>query len=305
MQERHAIIGIGNLGSAIMHALTQQNIEARVTNRSRYWRWPEDIEDLRDYDPTHIWYTAGKGSVEAAHTLPWVSFDAFVNYPLQIIGSFPKAKIVYFSTNFVADTYDYLNPNIAIPEPRSVYETAKKAFETSLRLLGSANVACIRVGNLYGGPFWDRCFPGKVIKNIQTDTIKITKNYCTPTPVDWIAEQLVNNRKRIFSDKTPTFHHLAPHGQISNHALARKILIESPFSSTRIKSGGIDKTRPSIYSIGNTVSKDFRNWKQLWDQYWPGYAKVAQAVGVSQSGQSAEPEPRSAPSHLHVVRPQP
>lgn len=258
----HVIIGKGNLGIDLKLALTKAGHRAVIFTKSSGFEWPESEPAIRELKPSHIWITAGFGSVGECSADFAGALATHVALPMDIARVF-TCPVGVFSTDYVADP-EYLDqPGCYIEKPRSFYAHSKLMMERGLERMDRPYITVFRVGSLYGSYFPQKTFPGRLKINHPLPTqLNLPDNIVVPTPTSWVAERIVSNLHSIF---IPEFkvHHVAPKGGCSTRDWGKLIL--GP--DYQVYSSGLDPLRPARSSLGCTIDKTYADWKTLWEQH--------------------------------------
>lgn len=260
------IIGNGNLGVDLKKELLAAGKEAVLLSTGDGFKWPDDLKKIREMNPKVIWITAGAGSVDQCATM--VGFESalstHVYLPVSMALAFPEAKIVAFSSDYAADESDMHATGRSNPRPKSLYAASKVWMEQGFTFLSRPNTCVVRVCNLYGDTFPERCLPAKLKKRYPTpQEVPLPQNLICPTPTWWVAKMLIKNANKLFSEQGFLIHHLAPIGNCTVIQWARKILGAGyTFVPT-----GFDKQRPSFSHLGCSLAMPESTWEMLWEQH--------------------------------------
>lgn len=276
------IIGKGNLGVDLQVALKDRSVNSVMESAGQGFEWPESEPHILSQKPECIWVTAGKGSVESAKD-PWNLEDSLKTHtflPISMALALPKEiRLVFFSSDYVADEADTTCTAKSNPRPRSLYACTKMWMEQGITMMKRPNTAIVRVGTLYGHHFPERCFPGKLKLNYpRPGEVFLPQNLVTPTPTWWAARMLVQNAGKLFSDQGTLVHHLAPIGNIPVVNWGRKILGQG----YEVFSKGFDASRPHYSNLGCSLGKPNTTWEKLWEQHQ--HQQAQNAVGHRVSG---------------------
>lgn len=260
----HCIVGGGNLGMDIAAVLKSRNSSIMILTKRlgfSYPMRPYGIEELTDRMPDVIWLAAGAGSVggDFLHQL-----DIHVRLVVETLKeAAPGAKIVAFSTDYVADPLDIQNPRKRTNDPQSSYARSKAWMEEFILESQDPRIRAVRIGSLYGEWKPRGCFPFKLCSNSYRSTGPITLpiNYVCPTPTRWLAKALVDNFDNLFAETYP-ISHLSPSGNLSVADWGRLIL-----GDDKIVDGELDFKRPIISSLGSPFVTPLPHYLELWEEY--------------------------------------
>lgn len=260
----HVIIGKGNIGTDLYRELVSKGQTAHILSQSTGFKWPESKGVLTALNPEYIWLTAGAGSIEAAKKDFNKVLHTHVTMVVEMLMWLPKeVKVCLFSTDYVADENDSLNPHSHTAHPRSLYALTKMWMEDAVKCQKRANTSVIRVTSVYGAEFPERCFTGKILKNYPIPgDVSLPSNRVTPSASKWIAQVLVRNLNKMFLNE-PTFHHCAPTGSVSLAAWGQKILGED----YRVVPSGYDQERPLATCLGCSLEQA-PDWMEVWNSDW-------------------------------------
>lgn len=259
---RHIIIGAGNLGLDLHITLKEKNFEVgKILSRSTNFDvLKTDLSDLKEYNPSVLWYTVGAGSVSQAKQdfLPFIGLH--LKALIRLKQELPLCKIITFSTDYCADSRFPTSPNIT--DPNSLYAYSKAWVEDYVNFMykENPNIHAVRIGSLYGSHFPEKTFPGRLRANFSSQqVVKLPINLATPTPTSWLAKILVEN----LGDIGNPVHHLAPSEPITISNWGRTIL--GP--QYEVVDNGLDTSRPEISDLGNDISCDNPSCLYLWEKY--------------------------------------
>lgn len=255
----HIVIGKGNLGVDLCLSLAQAGLPYMLFSPSTGFSWPKSQAQMASVKPTHIWMTAGFGSVEACGSDFDGAFNTHVRLPWLIAHHFPQCKIVCFSSDYAASEVDPQNPNARCRHPRSYYALTKLWMEDVFRF-GRPNAAVIRVGSLYGNHFLSRTFPGKVH---EFKPNSLPTNIVVPTPTWWLGKLLVASLPTLFRPNVATFHHAAPKGPGIRISDWGRLITPG----NQIEDRGLDPKRPVETNMGCTLAHT-DTWQALWNAHW-------------------------------------
>lgn len=253
------VIGKGNIGMD----LAALSPGSRIFTRSDGFEWPEHMHWIEGFKPTHIFITAGAGSVNEGKANFPAMIQTHLSLPLDLARLMPKeTKLCFFSTDYVADPWQPDKPYEQINEPKSLYAMSKLWMEQALLHMDRPNTAIVRVTSVYGHHFPERGLPGKLrFRNPDPCRIDLPQNWITPTPSWWIAKILLNNMDQLFTKKT-VIHHCAPKGGVTVAVFGSKVL--GP--NYTVMSKGFDNERPSQSRLGCTLT-DPPSWEDLWNSH--------------------------------------
>jgi len=179
---RHAILGNGNLGNALVKELIKNNMEFKIFSTTTGWKYPaSDLTKIHDYVPDHVWVTTGAGSVEQSHTDYRPFVDLHIRLPLELAQTLNSSVHLHlFSTDYCSVT------------PQSLYALSKQHMEDDIIMLQRPKTFIYRVGSLYGTFKPQKCFPYKLKRNYAAGKkITLPPNCVCPTPVDWLAAEIL------------------------------------------------------------------------------------------------------------------
>lgn len=258
----HIVIGKGNLGIDLKLALRAAGHKAVILTRSGGFEWPESYSHMVNLEPTHIWVTAGFGSVQECANNFSGALKTHTAMPLELARNLPIGiKLGLFSSDYVAHE-EYLDqPRCYVEKPRSFYEMSKLWMEQGIENSGRPNTTVFRVCSLYGQHYPEKTFPGKLRAKFTTPTeISLPENEVVPTPTSWIAQTLVRHLDEAFT-KRPEIYHIAPSGSTTTLEWGMRILDDQ----YTYKSKGFDPLRPFKSSLGCSFGKA-PDWSVLWEQ---------------------------------------
>jgi len=275
---KHLILGAGNLGIDIKNEVIRQSGERRNVDLVSLSEGLDvrDLNALRatlardDYDV--IWYCVGQGSVQQAKDDPESARLIYGNAPKLVAASARvDAKVIIFSTDYVADENDPGNPNAVTQEFLSEYASIRAKAEQYILHANRPNTAIVRVGSLYGTHKPDKTFPGRILASFgqESDTrIRLPRNLVTPTPTLWLASVLVSNLERMFNAEETVIHHCSPLGNVSVWDWATFVLKGIREPSAFSHDEFFDEERPKISALGSTFLETNWNWFELWQTYF-------------------------------------
>lgn len=271
---RHVIIGKGNLGMDLYLALKQMGHKACVKSKSSGFLWPDSLPDLLAENPTHVWVTAGAGSVEQCQQNPGRAIDTHVRLPLELCARLPReVKICLFSTDYVADENKIKDPLARRSQPQSFYALTKLMMEMGVQQLQRPRIAVVRVGSLYGVHFYERTLPGRLETAFpEPSIVSLPMNHIGPTPTSYIARVLAANQARVFLDWGPTFHHLGPSVGMTVLKFGQLVL----GGKHTYQAKALDSNRPYFSEIGNSITGEQISAEELWMGSWRDTPRVDQ-----------------------------
>lgn len=257
----HLVLGNGNLGRSLANQLAQRGLTYKLLDKSEFC-YPE--KTLLMDKPTHVWCCIGAGSVNRAKEDFNGVISTHVQLPIHLMKTLPeKVKLVFFSTDYVADEKNPSLPLHKTSEPRSLYALSKLWLEQSVVFSKRANTCVVRVGSLYGRHFPERTFPGRLRANYPVPgPVTLPRNLVTPTPTDWLAEGLLDTQSKFMFTPSPCIKHCAPKGNVSVAHWGRLILDKS----YTVYEAGYDEERPKISDL-NCSFWPPEDWKELWEKY--------------------------------------
>lgn len=276
---RHAVIGAGNLGLDIFNELNYRGEQAAIFSAGNGF----DVTDLdtvtkllRRRAPFDVvWYCVGGASVKRSEAEPELSQLLHVGVPGWIMQQAPaQTRLVFFSSDAVADEDQPSNPYAFSVLPRSAFAVFKLALERLvLEDFRRPRTAVVRVGSLFGNYKATECFPGKMIARFGFDhltTMRIPSNLVTPTPTLWAASLLVDEARRgaLFHDGRPLAHHCAPDGNLSLWDWATFILDGLRDSRDFCRDVYYDQKRPLISALGCSFIAKNWHWYDVWETYF-------------------------------------
>ena len=241
---RHAILGNGNLGAALIKECLKNNMDFKVFSTTTGWKYPTaSLQKIHDYLPNHVWVTVGAGSVEQART-DYKSFvDLHIRLPLELAQTLNCSVALHlFSTDYC---------NVA---PQSLYALSKKHMEEAVIMTQRPLTYIYRVGSLYGTAKPQKCFPHKILMKAGKK-IALPPNCVCPTPVDWLAQELMAPILELeqFKELTPIT--IAPGGCVTVKEWGEMILGEE------VDMAAMDKLRPMECTHKSDVTP---SWLELW-----------------------------------------
>lgn len=259
----HVVIGKGKLGVALTETLMRKNQEVRMFSQSTGYFYPNPtgIKPILDASPDYVWCCVGAGSVEECRNNYERALLLHVALPAKLLRNCaPKTKVILFSTDYVADENESWNPKSYSVRFKSEYALSKFTMENQFYWENRKNSACIRIGNLYSVRYFpEKCFPMKAIINAQgKNVLYFPENEVTPTPVEWLAEYLVENLNELTAFG-PVVHHVAPDHSVSILNWAKHFIPEK----IQILSSGLDPYRPARCALGCSLGK-VPTWQDLW-----------------------------------------
>lgn len=260
----HLIIGKGNVGVDLFHAIKSRGEFAKILTRSDGFDLPESLPLILQMKPDYVWVTAGAGSVEVAKKNYKAVLETHVMLPKMLMEELePSVKICLFSSDYAAHENEPSNPLLMSSQPRSFYALSKIHMEQVVALGNRPRTAIVRIGSVYGPHFYNKTLPGKLHQRYPSPcTLTLPMNRVTPTPSFWIAEMLLKNRDKLVGDK-PVTHHLAPMGGTSINGWGQRILGED----YKVNSSGFDIERPLCSNLGCSIGPA-PDWTELWSSNW-------------------------------------
>lgn len=260
----HIVIGKGNLGMDLAKALTLRGHQVKIFTKSEGFEWPESEPAIRNLDPSHVWVTAGHGSVNECNADFSGALATHVALPMDLARILPNnVRIGTFSTDYVAHPEVKHREDRAIQVPQTLYAQSKLWMEQGLKNLRRPLIAVFRVGSLYGNHLPEKTFPGRLkAKYPAPCELNLPDNIVVPTPTWWIAQKIVENLDLCFDRDKLRMHHVAPMGNVTTRGWGQLILGEG----YRIHSSGIDPLRPAHTGLGCSFDRANKTtWKELWD----------------------------------------
>lgn len=248
---RHAIMGSGNLGCALMKQFSTGKYGVHIGfKRAEIAKIRESIGDAADI---WIWNTEGFGSVAECAKDPQGAWECHVNRVAELINHFPLANIVCFSTNYVVRS-DLYTSSMPKENCESYYTYTKVMMEHAIRLASKSNVFAVRVANLYSQYNAQHSFAGRILANKDRITA-LPQNELIPTDTDWLASKLVENFQSFHLGGK--IHAIAPKGRVSTHKLGSTILDKHLETS-------LDNQRPMEARMYNTIEVQ-ESWVDVWN----------------------------------------
>lgn len=251
---KHIIIGNGNLGVDIgisLIANRQLSDEDIVFINSRSGFDPlRDIPRLCKEDIECVWLAQGGMSVGDCKRDYDKAYQTFVHMPsLWLMNAPPQVKLVFFSSDYAYE------PNL------SKYAELKATMDIMVADTNRGNTALIQVCSLYGEHYPERSFPGRIINAcINQKEISLPMNKTTPTPTDFVAENLVRQFPKLFDDQQTLKLNMAPKGSISSYGWGQLILQDF----RKVVPKDYDEERPKISHLDNSECP--YTWHHLWNQ---------------------------------------
>lgn len=263
--QRHLVIGKGNLGCDIYDAALRAGHKAMILTKSNGFVWPESLEQILQWQPTHVWVTAGVGSVEAVKQNFAEAVKTHVTLPVELCKQLPAhVHLGLFSSDYVTDE-----------KVRSLYACTKIFMEQALQVINRPNTSVFRVGSLYGHHYPLKGLPGKLkLRYPNPQIVKLPQNWITPTPTWWVAEILMEHPE-AFSDRL-TIHSIAPGGGCTVMRWGQSILGEE----YRVDSKGFDEERPASTSIGCTLESKVKDWFMLYVEHLQRQPKADHSAAI-------------------------
>lgn len=257
----HLIIGKGNLGIDLKLALTKAGHRAVIFTRSSGFEWPESYPAIMELNPTHIWVTAGFGSVNECANDHAGALATHVAMPMELARNLPaNVKLATFSSDYAAHELFPDDEHGVNDSPKSFYAMTKIWMERGLEWSQRPITTTFRVGSLYGQHYPERTFPGKLLaKYPKPCSLSLPENQVVPTPTWWLAERIVFDMDNLFHSR-PKILHMAPSDSTTTLEWGRMILGDQ----YDISSSGIDPLRPVKSGLGCSLGP-VRDWRLLWE----------------------------------------
>jgi len=245
---RHAILGNGNLGNAIAKKLVARNIDFHVFSTMSGWKYPASgIQEICDYCPDHVWCTVGAGSVEQAVANYAPFADLHVRLPMELVqGLNDRVSLHFFSTDYCC------------VQPQSLYALSKLNMEQLVIMAHRPKTYVYRVGSLYGNHKLRNTFPYKLKVNAAAGKqISLPTNCISPTPVDWLADILINMSDcDTYGDRSSTPLLIHPKGCCTVKEWGELILQKNVGTREPDTSRPLDCTHLDL--------NEAPTWKELW-----------------------------------------
>lgn len=278
---KHLILGAGNLGKDLLLELNKiDGACPEILSQSRgvgFSDYCALFEEIRKRKPSVLWLAVGGGSVPEAkigtETHPRARYLNEILPSTLNIDVPPSCKVVYFSTDYVADEENPSDPTKHTSVIRSEYAKQKLAMEHWLLSQNKPNRAIVRVTSLYGIHKPEKTFPGKILKNFadKKGRLLFPQNKVTPTPTRWLASVLVNNFSKLFDEGKTSIHHCAPKGNISVKNWAKMVLEgireTKEFVCSYDSIAHVDLERPYSSNLGCSFA-DVHHFLELWNVYY-------------------------------------
>lgn len=278
---KHLILGAGNLGKDLLLELNKiEGVCPEILSQSRGVGFNDYcilFEEIRKRKPSVIWVAVGGGSVPDAK----VGSDShprsrYLNeiLPGTLNEDVPEScKIIFFSTDYVADEENPSDPNKHTSVLKSEYSKQKLGMERWILSQNKNNRAIVRVTSLYGVHKPEKTFPGKILNNYGNAKgyLHFPSNKVTPTPTRWLASVLTQNLDKLFNNKGSSIHHCAPKGNLPVREWAIMVLSGvrdlKDFIGRRESTLQIDLERPYISNLGCSFT-DVHHYLELWNVYY-------------------------------------
>lgn len=257
--ERHLIIGAGNLGLDLELALKESGCSYVRTIATKLTT--DDYASIFHlHKPDYVWITAGAGSVESCNLDPSKAIKTHVNLVLDVLTN-TKAKVICFSTNYAVNEQHPTDIGRKVAHPTSFYVDTKIMMESVVRRFGVGRAWVVRVANLYGSHYPEKCFYKK-IEGKKDLTLPV--NEMVPTSTKILAKKLVDNLNAITRTFNPIVH-AVPEGSTNAAEYARLIL--GP--SANVNEAYEDLTRGKHAQIGCSHFP----WESTWLDDWRKYVQ--------------------------------
>lgn len=256
----HIVLGSGNLGK---HLSEQFNcpVVSKSSGHDFMGDLNREVQRLKGYKFEYLWCTVGAGSVGEAKK----NFHPFVqlhlSLPVALNEAFPDAKIITFSSDYVACPFQPEDPNLSAP--MSLYAYSKSWMEDYIRMANNDNIRAIRVGSLYGNHKPQTTFPGRLRARYPSpQEVSLPPNQVTPTPTKWLASVLSENYSKLFEGNL-RIHHLAPEDPIQILKWGQWVLGKK----YSYKTSPPDFERPQVSNLQNTLGLVAPSCEELWSKY--------------------------------------
>lgn len=273
---KHLILGAGNLGLDLEKEITKKE-KALVLSKStgiNFTNYLDLLNKIKELNPEVLWVSVGGGSVpdcKIGH--PNHPHSVYLNtiLPVSLNRDLPeKIKIVFFSTDYVANEIEVDNPKRICKKPLSEYAKQKMDMENQIMVENKPNRAIVRVASLYGIHKPQKTFPGKMLLNfaLKNDKINLPINRVCPTATRWLAFCLFQNLKNLFSRETNR-HHCAAQGHVSVKDWGKIILKGYRCDADFVQSypSFVDDERPPLSDLGCSFATS-PHWADLWSIYF-------------------------------------
>lgn len=303
---RHLVIGAGNLGYDLKNEIVRQSSDRRSVELATLSNGFDvrDREQVRakvaqDFDV--IWYAVGQGSVQQAKDDPDEARLIYHHVPKSILlFASSRTRLVFFSTDYVADENDPSNPAAITSVYSSLYSEIRAESEAMIMRINRPLTTIVRVGSLYGTHKPETTFPGRILKNFGANSelrVRLPRNLVTPTPTLWLASLLVENEKNLFSDSGTTRHHGAPLGNVSVWDWGVFVLEGIREASAFSRDEFYDEERPKISNLKSSFLGENWHWHDLWKTYFkPEYFTLPTAPQREADGEAAPNPPEASAS---------
>lgn len=251
---KHIIVGNGNLGTEIGISLSNQrglsDDDITYINSRSGFDPDRDIPILGRQNVECVWIAAGGMSIEGVKMDFAKGYQTFVDMPSKWIKLLPHhIKLVLFTSDYAYE------PTL------SKYAELKATMDSLVHEYNRPNTCLVQVSSLYGRIYPERCFPGRIIlAAMNQPEITLPINKVTPTPCDFVAENLVKRLPNIFDSKQTMRLNMAPKGSISTFGWGQLVLQDH----RKISARGYDPERPQSSHLDNYACP--YTWVQLWTQ---------------------------------------
>lgn len=213
------------------------------------------IEVMKAWKPDFIWCCAGTGGPTKDHEQVMKQIDTNLGLTSELLDAFNKTtvKLCFFSTHYLNQ-----DPHGSL----STYSATKRDMEKMCG--GFPNAYIFRVGSLYGTHLPGRTFPGKIVpKLMRLDPLILPQNHVSPTPTEWLAEQLLWR-----FDPATKLQVISPSGSFSVYDWG--VMVSDSLARGNIKKGILDESYP-YHSQGMTYgcTNEADDCWRLWNRYSP------------------------------------
>lgn len=245
---KHLVLGNGNLGIDLALSLDRHGYAVD---------FPQDKHHPASFKNDHhdvVWCAAGAGGPGGSAQ---AHFETHLMLPVALAEFAPK--LILFSTA-------YLNR-----DPEGVfsdYSMSKSFMERAMAQ--RENVRCLRVGSLYGVHRPLRTFPGKILELESKGLLrKSAQNVVTPTPTEWLADELVETKVWESFDSVKSGSNIAPMGCCP---ISEWIEMICPGKS-------LPSFRDDSYPLASSASVvTGPHWRLLWGVNGPKVVEAARAA---------------------------
>lgn len=252
---KHIIVGNGNLGLEIGIALANQRGVSEddvmyINTKSDFDAYRDIPKLCKKFNIECVWIAAGGMSVSQVKQDFTKGYETFVEMPTLWMDLLPQP------INLILFTSDYAyEPNL------SKYAELKALMDMKVSEKNRPNTCLVQVCSLYGRIYPEKCFPGRIITAAkEQETIALPLNKVSPTPCDYVAENLVRSFPKIFDHSQSMRLNMAPKGSISTFGWGQLILQ----NHRNVVPSGYDNERPRISHLDNYACP--YTWIQLWNQ---------------------------------------